>query len=202
MEGVRLSLFFSVFLSLPQTHTLRGLEPHNYRAAEPTNHWLAPDWSCDGAITGAQHGETFSQGQFYSFPPGHWGCEGVIKLIHRLHLREISFQSCAVIQNVACVSSWLLQEHKFIFVLFPLSTQIFDCTALVWTQNCCVGWWNYNLVLYVCFLFFYPEEEDKKRELPAAPHSNESRWNKFYVLSIINWFGLLMVIMLLFKLIT
>lgn len=52
------------------------------------------------------------------------------------------------------------------------------------------------------FSFSYPEEEDKKGELPAAPHSNESRWNKFYVLSIINWFGLLMVIMLLFKLIT
>lgn len=25
------------------------------------------------------------------------------------------------------------------------------------------------------FSFFYPEEEDKKGELPAAPHSNESR---------------------------
>lgn len=115
------------------------------------------------------------QGQFYSFPPGHWGCEGVIKLIHRLHLREISFQSCAVIQNVACVSSWLLQEHEFIFVLFPCLHRSLIVQYLSGHKIAVLA----DEIIILCalcrFSLFYPEEEDKKGELPAAPHSNESR---------------------------
>lgn len=199
MEGVRLSLFFS----LCHKHTHSGdWNPVITEQQSPlTTGWPWTDHVMVRSLgpSTEKHFPTLQiQGQFYSFPPGHWGCEGVIKLIHRLHLREISFQSCAVIQNLACVSSWLLQEHEFIFVLFPLSAQIFDCTVLVWTQNCCVGWWNYNLVCFMSVFSFYPQEEDEKGELPAAPHSNESRWNNFYVLRIINWFGFLMVIMLLF----
>lgn len=159
-ESDSYSFFLHFSLSVSHTHTVEDWNPIITKQRSPlTTGWPQSDhvmeWSL-GPSTEKHFPTLQIRGQFYSFPTGHWGYEGVIKLIHRLHLREISFQSCAVIQYVACLfmacpGAWVY----FCFISLIHADFWFYNTCRDTKLLCCldVGLWNYNLV---CIFSLYP----------------------------------------------